>query len=609
MKPSIDPGKPKYCDMVMKGGITSGVVYPTAICELAGQYQFRNIGGASAGAIAAVAAAAAEFGRQNGVSDSFAQLGKLPNEFGSPGFLPGLFTPDGATRSAYKTFLGVLAAKPGLRRVLRLVTGLLGQYWGSALIGAGIAVLLVAVLLWIGDFPALSVTQRLVIGLLALLWIKVGVAVAIAWRAITHTTRAVVENGFGLSNGLSATAGGSAPLSNWMYALFNRLAGLPRNRPLVFADLWKGRPIRDDEAVDPAEERVINLEVVTTNLNHLSPYTIPFRNDTFYFDPAEWALLFPPEVVSWMKSHAAEVQRTVVSGGRPLMPLPRTGMLPVVVAARLSLSFPGLVSAVPLYAVDFSLKRNQDKTSPTLEADRCWFSDGGICSNFPIHFFDSPIPRWPTFAINLKEPHPDFPDDKVWLPTSNGSGTLASVKRFDPEGNPLAQLIEFVGAILSTMLDWRDNLQTRMPGYRNRIVHISLSKNEGGLNLTMPSKLILDLTKRGALAGARLRDDFNWPQHVWARYRTTMCILERYLGALGRRYKNPFSEDSRIRQWLDGTSTEPTPGYAWKNEAEKAFAAAEAAKVAGLVDGWNGKGSFTESAPLPEPNLRAQPKF
>jgi hypothetical protein len=93
MKPSIDPGKPKYCDMVMKGGITSGVVYPTAICELAGQYQFRNIGGASAGAIAAAAAAAAEFGRQNGVSDSFAQLGKLPSEFGSPGFLPGLFTP------------------------------------------------------------------------------------------------------------------------------------------------------------------------------------------------------------------------------------------------------------------------------------------------------------------------------------------------------------------------------------------------------------------------------------------------------------------------------------------------------------------------------------
>jgi hypothetical protein len=189
--------------------------------------------------------------------------------------------------------------------------------------------------------------------------------------------------------------------------------------PLVFADLWKGRVVKEDDVIDLTEERRINLEVVTTNLNHLSPYTVPFKNDTFYFDPEEWALLFPREVVSWMKTYAAEVQRPVVCAGRALLPLPRTGMLPIVVAARLSLSFPGLVSAVPLYAVDFSLKRNQDRTAPTLEADRCWFSDGGICSNFPIHFFDSPIPGWPTFAINLKEPHPDFPNDPVWLPSSN----------------------------------------------------------------------------------------------------------------------------------------------------------------------------------------------
>ena len=40
-------------DMVMKGGITSGVVYPLAVCELAKQYRFRNLGGSSAGGIAA----------------------------------------------------------------------------------------------------------------------------------------------------------------------------------------------------------------------------------------------------------------------------------------------------------------------------------------------------------------------------------------------------------------------------------------------------------------------------------------------------------------------------------------------------------------------------
>ena len=51
------------CDIVMKGGITSGVVYPLAVVELAKTYRFRNIGGTSTGAIAAAATAAAELGR------------------------------------------------------------------------------------------------------------------------------------------------------------------------------------------------------------------------------------------------------------------------------------------------------------------------------------------------------------------------------------------------------------------------------------------------------------------------------------------------------------------------------------------------------------------
>src|SRR5258708_40169551 len=57
-------GQPeKICDIVLKGGITSGVVYPLALVSLAEKYRFSNIGGTSAGAMAAVAAAAAEYGR------------------------------------------------------------------------------------------------------------------------------------------------------------------------------------------------------------------------------------------------------------------------------------------------------------------------------------------------------------------------------------------------------------------------------------------------------------------------------------------------------------------------------------------------------------------
>ncbi len=59
-------GEKPPCDLVMKGGITSGVVYPLAVVELARKYRFRCIGGTSAGAIAAVVTAAAEYGRDSG---------------------------------------------------------------------------------------------------------------------------------------------------------------------------------------------------------------------------------------------------------------------------------------------------------------------------------------------------------------------------------------------------------------------------------------------------------------------------------------------------------------------------------------------------------------
>lgn len=53
--PSKERRPKKACDIVMKGGITSGVVYPEAVGQLADTYEFRNIGGASAGAISCAA--------------------------------------------------------------------------------------------------------------------------------------------------------------------------------------------------------------------------------------------------------------------------------------------------------------------------------------------------------------------------------------------------------------------------------------------------------------------------------------------------------------------------------------------------------------------------
>src|SRR5438270_4611550 len=51
----------KECDLVMKGGVTSGIVYPPVVQTLQPTYRFRSIGGTSAGDIAAAIVAASEF--------------------------------------------------------------------------------------------------------------------------------------------------------------------------------------------------------------------------------------------------------------------------------------------------------------------------------------------------------------------------------------------------------------------------------------------------------------------------------------------------------------------------------------------------------------------
>ena len=55
------PGAPtRECDLVLKGGITSGVAYGGVLIALGREFRLAGIGGTSAGAIGAAIAAAAE---------------------------------------------------------------------------------------------------------------------------------------------------------------------------------------------------------------------------------------------------------------------------------------------------------------------------------------------------------------------------------------------------------------------------------------------------------------------------------------------------------------------------------------------------------------------
>lgn len=58
-----------------------------------------------------------------------------------------------------------------------------------------------------------------------------------------------------------------------------------------------------------------------------------------------------------------------------------------------------------------------------------WFSDGGICANLPVHFFDAPLPTRPTFAIDLESFPPDRTksreeSENCYLPIGNDEGLV-----------------------------------------------------------------------------------------------------------------------------------------------------------------------------------------
>src|SRR5690349_6276450 len=120
----------KYCDLVMKGGITSGIIYPNAVIALAREYRFKNIGGTSAGAIAAAAAAAAALGDRRKRANltiegdparvGFEGLATVAGQLGRADFIYSLFQPASGARNAYRLVV-VLAGRAGrLRKAFAL---------------------------------------------------------------------------------------------------------------------------------------------------------------------------------------------------------------------------------------------------------------------------------------------------------------------------------------------------------------------------------------------------------------------------------------------------------------------------------------------------------
>lgn len=604
---STDPGPTlRNCDIVMKGGITSGVVYPPAVVELSKKFCFRNIGGTSAGAIAAAVTAAAEFGRQRDPA-AFSRLAQLPTDLGTPvskggdSLLLSLFRPQRQTNALFRVLIAGLGNKSF--KFARIVLAAIRNFVGWALIGSipGFLLSYLAICCAKGVFLWVSFTCGVIL-------MALGAVILVAVGFYRKVTNAIPENHYGLSRGFIEGPNKVQVLTPWLSRLINETAGIdPDGKPLTFGDL----SALDDNNQEPK----INLQMLTTNLTTGRPHRLPFTQDIFYFDPSEWSKFFPANVMDWLLLKSGDEGAPKFA---PLRQLPPAKDLPVVVATRMSLSFPILLSAVPLYARDFGRTKEEDK-----RPQKCWFSDGGICSNFPVHFFDSPLPRWPTFAINLRPFHPDHPKDPVFMPNRNVGGITEWFTNFD-QGSGSARLFGFFGALVNTLQNWTDNMQTRLPGYRDRIVHISLDdENEGGLNLNMPPELIIELGKRGEKAAKLLTEHFtlptdkivmSWDNHRWVRYRSLMGLLEEMLKEIDFAINNPAAGDRSYHELILREFDEAPNSYDWENKNQRTFAHKATMELLDLVAKWQSlrtnerNATFTVGTPNPQPDLRVKPR-
>ena len=262
-------------------------------------------------------------------------------------------------------------------------------------------------------------------------------------------------------------------------------------------------------------------------------------------------------------------------------------------------------------------------------AERCWFSDGGISSNFPVHFFDRLVPRWPTFAINLRpfaqgrERDEADQSKNTWMVRSNGEGIGDWWYRL-PDRPALGvsdrRLFAFLSGVVRTMQNRIDEAQMRVPGYRDRVAHVSMSKDEGGMNLTMPPETIAALTARGRAAAKRLRTaytppdppakEITWDNHRWVRLRSSLAVLEQMHGHFADGYDGaPLADgESTYVELLNRGPAKLPNSYRWRGNWQRELAANQIQAMIDAVAMVDSQNTVGLDAPNPPPYARIAPR-
>lgn len=630
----------RFCDLVLTGGVTSSIAYPALLLTLASRFRFHSIGGSSSGAGAAALAAAAEYRRRHGSAEGFrvllartSEVREWADEARGITRLRQLFQPWAHSRRLFDALVPVLTQPDiGLRA---LALALMRAYvLRSRWMALGLPLVF--------GLPALALFSGL--GACATVLVAgAGVLAALVGAALTLAAdlRRLIAHDFGLCSGTAApeaAADAQRPLTDWLHGLIQEIAGRGAGAaPLSFSDLRQApaSPRALGQGAQEMDAVSIRLQVYAANLTLGQPLVLPLRKDDepVYFVPREMRRLFPGPVVDAMKTQRfgplppearatlpRSTDRAAPTGQEAedeLWMLPRTD-LPIVVAARMSVSAPLLFAPVPVWMLD---REHGDVPR------RCLLSDGGLCSNFPIHMFDCAVPSWPTFGVAFRDA-PRAPGAPLQVPDTltpaqvcdavslpEGSARARSDwNRFIEEPSLLRRTMGFLGALLGTAKDWNDALLAQMPGVRDRIVRIELPPGIGGLNIAMTPRQIQALSDLGEEAGRRLLARFappgrpdgtsaGWAEHRWTRLQLLRDGLAELLaGANAAAAANRYA--GALRAEIDDATRHPPMDDA----PDELLSASQAAALQGALDALlQAEAALTGPAePLPRP-LRPRP--
>ena len=500
--------------------------------------------------------------------------------------------------------------------------------------------------------------------------------------------------GWGACTGMPAKNSTLPSLTEWMHEGIQKGAGVPMHRPLTFADLWAA-PGAPDGPHGLKEAHSIEFRAITACLSHGRIYELPLApgNDPVYFRLSEFKRLFPTAVVDHLRRVSSPVtedslmwlwqkmtnrlqleSRSKHKGGSryqqllaqdkdkrdqlrtklnapedvsnglfepDIRILPRE-QLPIVVAARLSMSCPILFTCVPL------LSLNRDCQPEDTDLVRLWFSDGGIGSNFPVHLFDKALPRWPTFALRILDEPPRKTSKgdtmRTFLPYSHRDGAqdnLLSPRSNDAFTQPsgvagVGALLKVLFSMYTTAKDGHDQSLVRMPHVRNRVAQLYLNgRTKNMLNLKLSPRNILDLAlnvgrrtgKNAAQAflqelegSSYLRSVNVWHDHRWVRFHMLLKGLRTYVAGFQAAAVAPGlpgtpNQASLVEQIDHSTRTAPLATASdpeVSDELPLTNAQAEQLRqavktIALLEQQLNNLDMAQPYEPTPMPNLRFQP--